>query len=177
MQKGERRVFAVRANVHDMERLYAEYAQAIYKYLVSLGCDIHTAEDLVQDTFYQAIRSINRYDGTCKISVWLCQIAKHLWYRELERRNKYPVVALSEHIRDENDMIGDAWERETKTQLETFIAEFPEKPRQVVQYRIYGNMSFREIGFVLGETENWARVTFYRCKNKIIERWREKYEH
>lgn len=162
---------------HDIEHLYSEYAQAVLKYLLSLGCDLHTAEDLVQDTFYQAIRSINRYDGTCKISVWLCQIAKHLWYRELERRNKHPIVELSEHIPDEENVVEDMVEQETKKQLKAIIAEFPEKLQQVIKYRIYNNMSFREIGFVLGETENWARVTFYRCKNKIIERWREKYEH
>ena len=161
----------------DIEHLYAEYAQAILKYLLSLGCDLHTAEDLVQDTFYQAIRSINRYDGTCKISVWLCQIAKHLWYRELERRNKHPLVTLSDHIPDEESMVEDVAEQETKEQLKTIVSEFPEKLRQLIEYRIYDNMSFREIGFVLGETENWVRVTFYRCKNKIIERWRDKYEH
>lgn len=162
---------------NDIEILYSEYAQAILKYLLSLGCDFHTAEDLVQETFYQAIRSINRYDGSCKISVWLCQIAKHLWYREIERRNKHPIVELSEHITDDDNITEEYIEYETKNQLKKIIDEFPDKLQQVIKYRIYENMSFREIGFVLGETENWARVTFYRCKNKIIERWREMYEH
>lgn len=162
---------------NDIEHLYSEYAQAIFKYVISLGCDLHTAEDLVQETFYQAIRSINRYDGTCKISVWLCQIAKHLWYRELERRNKHPIVELSDHIADEENVVEDTINQETRKQLELIIAEFPEKLQQVIKYRIYDNMGFREIGFILGETENWARVTFYRCKNKINERWREKYDH
>lgn len=167
----------MRAGDHDMERLYVEYAQAVYKYLLSLGCDVHTAEDLVQDTFYQAIKSIKRYNRSCKISVWLCQIAKHLWYRELERRNKYPIVALSEQIQNDENITDEIIEQEHKEQLNMIIAEFPEKFRRVIQYRIYDNMSFREIGFVLGETENWARVTFYRCKNKILERWREQYEY
>ena len=162
---------------NDIEHLYSEYAQAVLKFLLSLGCDLHTAEDLVQETFYQAIRSINRYDGTCKISVWLCQIAKHLWYRELERRNKYPVVELSEHIANGDKVTEVILEQETKMQLKDIISEFPDKLQQVIMYRIYNNMSFREIGLVLGETENWARVTFYRCKSKIIERWKEKYEN
>ena len=161
-------------NVHDINALYNEYAQVIYKHLLSIRCDHQTAEDLVQETFYQAIKSVNRYDGTCKISVWLCQIAKHLWYRELTRRNKVPTEKLTEGIADQHQTVVDELiEKETQDQLKKIIIELPELSQQVVNFRIYHNMSFREVGLVLGKTENWARVTYYRSKKIIIERWRE----
>ncbi len=164
-------------NQDDMVSIYKEYAQAILKYLHSLKCDLHTAEDLVQETFYQAIRSISRYDGSCKISVWLCQIAKHLWYREIGRRNKLPINKIPENSIDPAVIADVVIEHETKNQLRQIISDFPDISRQVIHYRIDENMSFREIGFVMGKSENWARVTYHRCKEKIVEKWREKYEY
>ncbi|MCL2632096.1 MAG: RNA polymerase subunit sigma, partial [Coriobacteriia bacterium] len=60
-----------------LDDIYAEHAQTVYRYLLSLCRNDKVAEELTQETFYQAIRSINKYDGSCKLSVWLCQIAKH----------------------------------------------------------------------------------------------------
>ena len=70
----------------DMDAVYREYAVMVYKFLLSLCYEEELAEELTQETFYQAVRSVDRYDGSCKVSTWLCQIAKHLWYREIERR-------------------------------------------------------------------------------------------
>ncbi len=70
----------------DMDAAYREYAVMVYKFLLSLCYEEELAEELTQETFYQAVRSVDRYDGSCKVSTWLCQIAKHLWYWEIERR-------------------------------------------------------------------------------------------
>lgn len=159
--------------MHEIDNLYNDYAQAIFKYLLSIRCDQQTAADIVQEAFYQAIKSINRYDGSCKFSVWLCQIAKHLWYQEMTRRNKKPIETLSDKIADSSkSMIDRMIEEETIIQIKQIISEMPELSQQVVNLRLYSNMSFREIGIVLGRTENWARVTYYRYKKNIIERWK-----
>ena len=65
----------------DMDSVYREYVTVVYKFLLSLCYEEDMAEELTQETFYQAVRSANRYDGSCKVSTWLCQIAKHLWYQ------------------------------------------------------------------------------------------------
>ena len=70
----------------DMDAVYREYTVMVYKFLLSLCYEEELAEELTKETFYQAVRSVDRYDGSCKVSTWLCQIAKHLWYREIERR-------------------------------------------------------------------------------------------
>ena len=69
----------------DMEQIYQAHARTVYKFLLSQCHDAGLAEELTQETFYQAVRSIGRFQGDCKVSVWLCQIAKHLWYQHLRR--------------------------------------------------------------------------------------------
>ena len=72
----------------DLDAVYRQHAQTVYKFLLSQCRDSQAAEELTQETFYQAVRSIDRFDGSCKVSVWLCQIAKHLWYQHLRKANR-----------------------------------------------------------------------------------------
>ena len=74
--------------MEDLDAVYRQHAQTVYKFLLSQCRDPQTAEELTQETFYQAVRSIDRFDGSCKVSVWLCQIAKHLWYQHLRKANR-----------------------------------------------------------------------------------------
>ena len=72
--------------MEDMNQVYRQHAQTVYKFLLAQCRNPDLAEELTQETFYQAVRSIDRFKGDCKVSVWLCQIAKHLWYQHLRRR-------------------------------------------------------------------------------------------
>lgn len=82
----------------DMDVIYREYADSIFRFLMTLCGEVCTAEELTQETFYQAVRSAHKYDGTCKVSTWLCQIAKHLWYRELDKRKRKGTSMLEESM-------------------------------------------------------------------------------
>jgi len=74
--------------VQDVDKIYKEHAQTVYKFLYSYTHDAEMAEELTQETFFRAIKSIHTFNGKCKMSVWLCQIAKHIWYQELEKQKK-----------------------------------------------------------------------------------------
>jgi RNA polymerase sigma-70 factor (ECF subfamily) len=151
----------------DMHQIYRQHAQTVYKFLLAQCQNADLAEDLTQETFYQAIRSIDRFDGSCKLSVWLCQIAKHLWYQHLRKTKRespmpeqppeVPVPSAEEGL----------LEQEGRLELLRQIHALPETQREVVYLRAFGNLSFREIGDVLGKTETWARVTFYRGKEQL----------
>lgn len=151
--------------MQSMEEIYQKYAQTVYRYLFSLTQNHHLSEELTQETFYQAIRSIDRYDGSCKISTWLCAIAKN----QLQvYRRKHPVVEEWEA----NDGVALSAEKDALMQASRIdilkkLHECPEPFREILYLRIFGNLSFREIGEILGKTENWARVTFYRGKEKL----------
>ena len=157
----------------NMDLVYRDYAQYVFKFLMTLCMEEHTAEELTQETFYQAVRGANKYDGSCKISTWLCQIAKHLWYQELDRRRCRGTEPLSEV--EEAAMAADTATPEQRVsikdeKMELFrkIHVLSETEKEVVLLRLTGAFSFAEIGDIVGRTENWARVTFYRAKQKIM---------
>lgn len=153
--------------MEDMTEIYRRYAQTVYKFLLSHTHDADLAEELTQETFCQAVRSADRFDGGCKVSVWLCQIAKHLWYQHLRKhRREAPMPEEIPEIPAPSAEEG-LLEREGKLELLRLIHDLPPEPREVVYLRAFGGLTFREIGDVMGRTETWARVTFYRMKEKL----------
>ena len=151
----------------DMDAIYRSHAQTVYKFLRAQCRDPDLAEELTQETFYQAVRSIDRFDGTCKLSVWLCQIAKHLWYQHL-RKHQRETAALETALEHTASSAEEGvLEQEGWITLLRQIHNLPQLSREVVYLRAFGGLSFREIGGVLGKTESWARVTFYRSKEKL----------
>ena len=152
---------------HRGEDLYEQHAQQVFRYLFSITGEQDTAEELTQETFYQAVRSIDRFDGGCKVSVWLCQIAKHLWYQHLRKANRETELSEEAELPLVPSAEEEAVSRSGQLDLLRRVHELPEPGREVVYLRAFGGLSFREIGDVLGKTETWARVTFYRGKERL----------
>lgn len=160
----------VRGKMMDMDAIYREYADPVFKYLMTLCRDEDTAQELTQETFYQAVRSVGRYDGRCKVSTWLCQIAKHLWYQELARRRRKGTSELNEKLASSGaDLSETVSIREEKMELFRKVHILDETAKEVVLLRLTGAFSFREIGDIFGKNENWARVTFYGAKQKLVK--------
>ena len=152
---------------HRGEDLYEQHARQVFRYLFSITGEQDTAEELTQETFYQAVRSIDRFDGSCKVSVWLCQIAKHLWYQHLRKANRETELPEETELPLVPSAEEEAVSRSGQLDLLRQIHSLPEPGREVVYLRAFGGLSFREIGDVLGKTETWARVTFYRGKERL----------
>lgn len=149
------------------EQLYEENYPIVYGYLLSLCADVHLAEDLTAETFLKAFQYPRRYDGSCKLSTWLCTIGKNLYINDRKkenRRRRFFWQPKPEPDPEERVIYQDTVRRlwDTARQLEQPYA-------QVFFLRMEG-LSFRQIGEALDKTENWARVTFYRAKVKIQER-------
>ena len=159
--------------MYDIERAYTTHARDVYRYLLSLTHDEDLAEELTQETFFRAMRTMGSYDGSCRLSVWLCQISRHLWYQWLEKHSRWKREELTEELPG-----GETPERSVllhmeKTALYRAIHALPEPMREVVHMRLTGEFTFAEIGGILGKSENWARITFYRAKKKVIEEMEE----
>ena len=153
----------------DLESIYRENADTVFRFLMSRTGSADLSEELTQETFYQAIKSIDRYGGEGRISSWLCGIAKNVLYDHLrkERKAQLPaedaartVTASAEETALQNE--------EAKTILKA-IEAYPEPGKEVLRLRIFGGLSFKQIGAIFDHTENWARVTFYRAKQSIIK--------
>ena len=156
--------------MQDIEAVYKEYFEMIYKYLILLSKDENLAEELTQETFYRAVKNIDKYKGEAKISTWLCQIAKNLWYDELKRRKQEPLDDIQ--ILDNNfeNLPEDAvLSNEKKIELYQNMQKLDKQTREVIYLRSMGGLSFKEIALILNKTEGWARITFYRGKVKLKE--------
>ena len=149
------------------EDIYVDYFDIVYKYLYCLTKNKDLAEELTQDTFFKAIMKIDTFKNKSKLSTWLCQIAKNLWYDELR---KYKRI---DYINDDTSFCEDIENlvilNEEKKELREKIDNLDSITRDVMYLRIYGELTFSEIGIIKGRNENWARVIFYRGKNKLME--------
>jgi RNA polymerase sigma-70 factor (ECF subfamily) len=138
----------------NMQEIYQQHATIVYKYLLSVTHDENLSEELTQETFYQALRSVGRFRGECKMSTWLCQIAKHLWFRHLKkRRSDVPICGLDAQGRSAEDHV---ISRDAYAVLIGRIRTLGEPVREVMYLRLSGDLTFREIGDILGRTETWA---------------------
>ena len=151
-----------------MEEIYLKHGKMVYGFLLTRTQDPDLAEELTQETFYQAVRSAGRFDGRCKVSVWLCQIARHLWYGHLRRQGReVPLPEDETMLPPLPSAEEEHLERWSHLELLRQVHALPEPGREVVYLRVFASLSFREIGELLGRTETWARVTFYRCKERL----------
>lgn len=157
--------------MQDIEKIYEEYFETVNKYLFCLTHNNDISEELTQETFYKAVKKIDTYKGECKMSVWLCQIAKNLWYDQCRKNKKFVNTEESEllNVQALNTLEEQIILNDEKISLYKKMQCLDEKTREVMYLRITGELSFKEIGIILNKTENWARITFYRGKNQLKE--------
>lgn len=157
--------------MHNIEEIYNENANIVYKYIFCLSQNEELSEEITQETFAIAIKELNKFRGDCKVSVWLCQIAKHLWYKELKKnklKKQVPLDDVKENIIS-NELEEQYFLKEDKLQLYKSMQKLDSKTKEVMYLRLMGNLNFNEIAEILNKTPNWARVTFFRGKQKIKE--------
>ena len=154
---------------HRGEDLYEQHAQQVFRYLFSITGEQDTAEELTQETFYQALKNLDAFRGDSTPQVWLCAIAKRLWYKELERRTRNVPLA-EEHLAGQaapDDPAQETEQREGRLALYRAMQQLDPDTREVIHLRLAGDFSFRDIGDILDRSEVWARVRFYRGKEEL----------
>lgn len=158
---------------------YKEYVSPVYGFLLKLTQEPALAEELTQETFYQAFLHIDHFEGKCKVFTWLCQIGKNAYYREIRRRNRY--VAMDESVLSGCDsvwnpnaeLLDDICRKEQIGRLKYHLLHLPEMYRDVFTMRVFGEVSYGELARLYGKSESWARVTCYRAKEQLVQRLEE----
>ena len=156
----------------DFEEVYAREFPAVYKYLLALCGNQALAEELTQETFYRAIQNSGTFRGTCKLSVWLCQIGKNLYISQLRKERHRKPLSLDEVEQQQagrTDPEDALLRRDTAMDLHRLLHALPEPYKEVFSLRTLGELSFAQIGELFGKTESWARVTYHRAKLKLKE--------
>lgn len=156
------------------DEIYKSLARPLYKYVLRLSRSESVAEEIVQQTFYKAVKYAERYNGECAVLTWLCGIAKNEYLNYLKKSGRYV------DIDDMTELSAGAY-IETSVENRDMAAaavgemkKLPEPYGQVFALRVEDELSFREIGAVFGKSENWARVTFYRARQRIIKGMEER---
>ena len=156
-----------------MEEIYLQYASTVYKYLMSLCHDPSLAEELMADTFERAMRGIGAFRGDSTMATWLCAIARRLYFAELRRRKRLTALPADDALVSGQDMEREFIRREDRLTFYRQLHTLDEQTREVFYLRLAGDMSFEEIGSVLGRSGAWARTVFYRGKEALKRRMRD----
>lgn len=164
----------------EFEQVYRLYFQDVYKYALSMSRDEHMAEEITQETFFKALRSLDRFDGRCKVYVWLCQIAKNTYFTMQKRKQRVEHLPQDEEewgnkvFGGDSSLEGESLEqkliaKESALEIHRILHQLPEPYKEVFSLRTFGELSFKQIGDLFGRTESWARVTYHRAKLQIKE--------
>ncbi|MBL4937857.1 sigma-70 family RNA polymerase sigma factor [Clostridium sp. YIM B02515] len=150
----------------DFEVIYSDYFSDVYKYALSLCHNETLAEEITQETFFKALKGIDNFKGQCKMRVWLCQIAKNIYFSICQKNKDTRDKSQEDKIECiEQKLIN----KETVWEIHKKLHFLDEPYKEVFTLRVFGELPFLQIAELFGKTESWARVTFHRAKIKIKE--------
>lgn len=162
--------------VMEFEQIYNTYFKSVYRYIRKLSGNEHIAEEITSETFLKAMKSIGDFRGECDMRVWICQIAKNTYYSYLKKSNRITSVDETElqSIVDPNALIEkQIGIQDEAQQIRKILHTMPDPYKEVFMWRVFGELSFKEIGNLYNKTDNWACVTYHRARNMIQSRLEE----
>ena len=154
----------------DFDHIYQVYFKDVYLYLRSLAANEDIAEEITQETFSKALKSIDTFDGTRDIRAWLFTIAKNTYFTYCKRQKLQISEDALTGISDPQSFFTERVEDEERAfQIHKFLHDMKEPYKEVFSLRVFGELSFEKIGLLFGKWPNWARVTYHRARKQIIE--------
>jgi len=158
--------------VTEFEKIFQDNRAFIFKYLMKLTRDKSTAEELTQETFFRAYMNFSALRDKSKAPVWLCQIAKNTYYA-LYNEQKKTVPYESTELQDSGESVEEAFlQKELSKKALVCLHELEEPYKEVFMLAVFGGLSLKDISDIFQKSESWARVTFFRAKQKLSERMR-----
>ena len=154
----------------EFEQIYTTYFRDVYLYIRKLSNSEHIAEEITSETFFKAMKSIDRFRGDCDIRVWLCQIAKNCYYSYIKKAGRTECIDNVEIAEQGASFEERLFRHDTAMQIQKILRDIPEPYKEVFMWRVYAELSFKQIGQIFGKSENWACVAYHRARNKIKEK-------
>lgn len=153
------------------QKVYEEYAQPVYRFLLSLAGNDDLAEELLQETFFQAFQHIDKFEGRCNLYTWLCQIGKNAWLKECSRNKRYSEISWDELTIPEGgpSLESQVITRDEYRRVHKAIQRLEDPYRDVFVLHAIGEVKLKEIAFIYGKSESWARVIYFRAKQQIAQ--------
>lgn len=159
----------------EFDKLYRAYFSDVFLYIRNLSGDANIAEEITSETFFKAMRAIDQFRGDCEIRVWLCQIAKNTYYSYLRKHERIADIDELEAIDRQfsRKMEDSVTLQDEAGSIHKAVHNLPEPYKEVFMLRVFGQLSYEQIGELFSKSQNWACVTFYRAKKKILTQMEE----
>ena len=151
----------------NFEQIYQQYFEPVYRYALSLTLDEHQAEEITQETFFKALKSIDSYRSESSIKTWLCTIAKNTYLSVQRKKKAESLDDLTERVDESAGPEEQAITHAERIYLHRLLHDLPEPYKEVFSLRVFAQLSFRDIGSLFGKNENWACVVFHRARTKL----------
>ncbi len=151
----------------DFERVYRTYFDPVYRYALALTGDGQEAEELTQETFFKAMQALDGFRGECSVKTWLCGIAKNAFLSDRRRKKPEPLDEVPERPDAAPGPEAQALEHDESRRLHRALHALPEPYKEVFTLRVFGQLSFRDIGELFGKTDNWACVVYHRARARL----------
>lgn len=159
------------------EKLYRENYKLVYGYLINLCKNENIAEELTSQTFVKALQYYKSYKEKGSASAWLCQIAKHEYFKFLNKQKRIDKSQELENIYDNSSVEEMIADKDIAMQIHKHLHILSEPYKEVFVLKVFAELSYGEIADIFEKTESWARVTYYRAKVKLIERMEDSNEN
>ena len=154
----------------DFDQIYQNYFDPIYRYILSLSENPTVAEEITQETFFRALRSLDQFQGKSNLKSWLCAIAKNQWLSEKRRKNVQPIDDTTSPADPSLGPEEVIVRQDESLRIHRLLHHLDEPYREVFTLRTLGQLSFRDIGELFGKSEDWACVVYHRARAKIKEK-------
>ena len=154
----------------EFEQIYTTYFRDVYLYICKLSNSEHIAEEITSETFFKDMKSIDSFRGDCDIRVWLCQIAKNCYYSYIKKADRTECIDNVEIAEQGASFEERLFRHDTAMQIQKILHDVPEPYKEVFMWRVYAELSFKQIGQIFGKSENWACVAYHRARKKIKEK-------
>ena len=155
--------------MNDFEKLYLDYFNDVYKFVLSMSKNNAVAEEIVQETFFKALKNIKSFKNESTVKSWLFQIAKNTYFTYVSKANKNIALDNIIDIANDTDIAKEFLNKETSKKIHKILHKLKEPYKEIFYLRVFSNLSFREIADIFEHDENWARQTFHRSKLMIKE--------
>ncbi|MFJ7733448.1 RNA polymerase sigma factor [Lysinibacillus sp. NPDC097231] len=153
----------------DFEEIYREYFKEVYLFIKSLSYDESIAEEITQEVFFKALKSIEKFDGSKDIRAWLYTIAKNTYFSHYKKKKRQIDSDVVEESNMGVQIVKHLMNEEDAFTVHQFLHSMNEPYKEVFSLRTFGELPFEKIGHLFGKSAGWARVTYYRARKKIIE--------
>ncbi len=156
------------------EEIYSNYKSSVFNYLYRCTLNIHTAEELTQETFLRALKYFSGFQGEASAKTWLFKIARNIYVDHLKKPHSQAYIDIdNQTIPDENDAYARADEKDV---INKIFSGLKDEERTILVLRDMNGLTYKEVAHIMNYTEGQVKIGIFRARRKFREAYRKEME-